>query len=171
MYALLEIGIGLSALVIPLLLAVVQPVYGALWRRFHFSFAVFSILRFLVAGGILLPPTVMMGATLPLLADYVAAVRGARVTPAWLYTANLAGAVLGVAAAGFVLMPVLGLRGTIVAGAALNVAIGVAVLCVPRLTQEVAPPVERPVGSAYRPSAGSARASRWATRPMRTRCA
>src|SRR5438105_3935456 len=32
-YALLEIGIGLSALVIPLVLALVQPVYGALWRR------------------------------------------------------------------------------------------------------------------------------------------
>ncbi|TMA36716.1 MAG: hypothetical protein E6J79_12625, partial [Deltaproteobacteria bacterium] len=91
------------------------------------------------------------GATLPLLADYVAAVRGARLTPAWLYTANLAGAVLGVAAGGFVLMPMLGLRGTIVSGAALNVAIGLAVLCLPRLTP-VAPPAEGPAGPAYRPS-------------------
>ena len=151
-YALLEIGIGVSALVIPLLLTFVQPLYGALWRRFHFSFAVFSILRFVVAGGILLPPTVMMGATLPLLADYVATVRGARVAPAWLYTANLAGAVLGVAAGGFVLMPVLGLHGTILAAAALNVTIGGAVLCLPRLASEVAPRVDRPFGSTYRPS-------------------
>src|SRR5207245_2452121 len=82
-----------------------------LWRRFHFSFAVFSALRFVLAGGLLLVPTALMGATLPALADYLAGVRSRRLAPEWLYTVNLVGAALGVVAAGFVLMPAVGVAG------------------------------------------------------------
>jgi spermidine synthase len=46
---------------------------------------------------------------------------------------NLAGAVLGVGIAGFLLMPTVGLWGTILAGATLNVAAGLAVLALPAL--------------------------------------
>src|SRR5262249_25401462 len=94
-YALLEIGIGGSALLVPVLLWLVEPLYGALWRRFGFSFAAFTALRFAIAFGLLVGPTVLMGATLPLLADYFAGLRDTarRLTPEWLYTANLAGAV------------------------------------------------------------------------------
>src|SRR5205823_12108771 len=98
-YALLEIGIGVSALLVPLLLHLVEPIYGMLWRRFGFSFAVFTALRFAIALALLVGPTVLMGATLPLLADYFAGLRegGRRITPEWLYTANLSGAVVGAA--------------------------------------------------------------------------
>ena len=92
-YAWLEIGIGVLALAIPVVLALVEPVYGWLWRRFHFSFAVFSVLRFLLAGSILLAPTILMGATFPVLAGYADTMLGRRLRPQWLYTANLAGAV------------------------------------------------------------------------------
>jgi spermidine synthase len=132
-YAWLEIGIGVSALVLPLLLVVVQPLYAALWRRFHPSFASFSVLRFLVAGTLLLGPTALMGATFPVLADHLARVEGRRVAPSWLYTMNLLGAVLGVALAGFVLMPSVGITGTILFGALLNVGVGVWVLLLPRI--------------------------------------
>src|SRR5204862_1794308 len=122
----LEIGIGVSALLVPMLLHLVEPVYGVLWRRFGFSFAVFTVLRFAIAFGLLVGPSVLMGATLPLLADYFAGLReeGRRLTPAWLYTANLSGAVVGAAAAGFVIMPALGLRGTILVGVAVNIIAG-----------------------------------------------
>src|SRR5207253_6163632 len=99
LYAFLEVGIGLSALVLPFLLGLVEPFYAWIWREFQFSFAVFSVLRFFLAGALLLPPTIMMGATLPALADYLAGLRGRRIGAEWLYTLNLAGAALGAAAA------------------------------------------------------------------------
>jgi spermidine synthase len=149
-YALLEIGIGVAVLLVPLLLQVVEPLYGALWRRFEFSFAVFSVIRLAIASLLLLGPTIMMGATLPVLADYMAGLRGRRLAPQWLYTANLAGAVLGVGAAGFVLMPNLGMWGTVAVGAAINIGVGLIVLGLPALarvrtpdTAAVAAPVRR----------------------------
>jgi spermidine synthase len=130
-YAALEIAIGLSALLVPLVLDAVEPLYAALWRRFHFSFGVFSVLRFAVAGAVLLVPTVLMGATLPILAGYAAGLPARRLAPQWLYTLNLAGAVLGVALAGFVLLPALGMWGTIIVGALLNIVVGAGVLLLP----------------------------------------
>jgi spermidine synthase len=130
-YAALEIAIGLAALAVPVVLAAVEPLYGALWRRYHFSFGVFSVLRFGLACAILLVPTVLMGATLPILAGYAAGLPGRRLAPPWLYTLNLAGAVLGVALAGFVLLPALGVWGTIIVGALLNIIVGAGVLLLP----------------------------------------
>jgi spermidine synthase len=130
-YAWLEIAIGVAALLLPLLLVVVQPLYAALWRQFHLSFASFSVLRFLVAGSLLLVPTALMGATFPVLADHMARAEGRRVAPSWLYTMNLVGAVLGVALAGFVLMPSVGITGTVLFGVLLNVGVGVWVLLMP----------------------------------------
>ena len=134
-YALLEIGIGLFALFVPLLLQVFEPLYGWMWQRFELSFATLSVLRFVIAGGLLLGPTAMMGATLPVLADYFAGLRRGRLAPQWLYTVNLAGAVFGVALGGFFLMPGLGLWRTIVFGAAVNIAVGLVVLRLPRLPE------------------------------------
>jgi spermidine synthase len=132
-YALLEIGIGLAALAVPFLLDLVAPLYGWLWRRYFLSFTLFTALQLVLAAAILLPPTIMMGATLPALADYLAARPGrASLAPQWLYTANLAGAVLGVGLAGFVLMPTLGIRRTILAGALVNIGAGLLVLALPR---------------------------------------
>ncbi len=149
-YALLEIGIGVSALVVPLLLDLIAPLYGWLWRRYFLSFTVFLALQVVLAAAILLPPTILMGATLPALADYLAARPGRpSLAPQWLYTANLAGAVLGVVLAGFVLMPTLGIWRTIVAGALVNIGAGVLVLALPRaegarpLPGAATPPVAR----------------------------
>ena len=134
-YAWLEIAIGCAALLLPLLFAALEPVYAALWRRFHLSFAVFSVIRFILAGSMLLFPTILMGATLPVLADHMARLEGRRVSPEALYTLNLVGAVLGVVLAGFFLMPSIGVWGTIFAGALLNIGVGVAVLAMPATTE------------------------------------
>ncbi|TMA55692.1 MAG: hypothetical protein E6J75_11465 [Deltaproteobacteria bacterium] len=88
-----------------------------------------------MAGAILVGPTIMMGATFPVLADHLAALRGRRIAPEWLYTLNLLGAVVGVAAAGFVLMPVVGVWGTILLAAGLNIGVGAAVLRLPVLPE------------------------------------
>ena len=65
----------------------------------------------MVALVILLPPSALMGATLPLLTEAVA--RGGWApgrTVGVLYAANTLGAVLGAALVGFVLIPQLGVR-------------------------------------------------------------
>ena len=75
----------------------------------------------MLLGGLLLPPTICMGATLPLLARFLtdrAEEVGTQVGR--LYGANTLGAVLGTAAAGFWLLPVLGLRATTTWTAAAN---------------------------------------------------
>jgi spermidine synthase len=107
-YALLELGIGGWALAFPHLVREATPLYVALgeWPGA-------SVWRAGLAGALLLPPTLAMGATLPLLSRLVADRRGTvgdRVGQ--LYAANTAGAVFGTAAAGLFTLPFLGAAAT-----------------------------------------------------------
>jgi spermidine synthase len=126
LYACLEVGIGLTALLLPLALQGILPGYVWLHRRFHMLPSLFILLRFLLAFGLLLVPTTLMGATLPVLSRYV--VR-AHATLGWrvglLYALNTGGAVLGCLAAGYVLIGSVGLYETVAIGAALNGSVGV----------------------------------------------
>lgn len=120
-YGLLEGFIGLWALLIPFLLTGATPIYKAFWQSFHSEVLVFSLVRFVVVALILLPPTAAMGATLPLLARFVTSslsVVGSRV--GFLYSINTCGAVFGAVAAGFLLIPQLGLNMTTIAAAVTN---------------------------------------------------
>ncbi|MFQ5767454.1 MAG: spermidine synthase, partial [Acidobacteriota bacterium] len=100
-YGLMEGFIGLYALVLPWLIKGVAPFYLAFFRAWEPSPALFGLFQLLLLGVLLLPPTVCMGATLPLLARFVtsrheeAAFQVGRV-----YGANTLGAVLGTAATG-----------------------------------------------------------------------
>ena len=70
-YAGLEVGIGLSALLFPLVLHALTPFYVWLHQSLSFSFWLFSVVRFLLAFGLLCVPTALMGATLPVLSRYL----------------------------------------------------------------------------------------------------
>ncbi len=112
-YAILEGCIGLYAVLFPGLLALLEPAYTGFWAAATPSVLVFAVFQFFVLGLALLPPTMCMGATLPLLVRFAAegeASAGSSVGR--LYGANTLGAVLGVALAGFVLLPSLGLSTT-----------------------------------------------------------
>src|SRR5215470_9200403 len=67
LYGLLEIGIGLFCFAVPLLLPLVESVYRALARALGLSFLAFSLAQFALVLALLLPPTTLMGATLPIL--------------------------------------------------------------------------------------------------------
>src|SRR3954469_66714 len=125
-YAFIEIGIGVYALIVPLLFRGIDHVYAALWMRLHPGFYGFALSRFALAAAVLIVPTALMGATFPVL---VAVVRGAGQRSAHaiakLYTANLLGAIIGTLAAGFLLLPTLGVSKTIWLAAATNLGIGV----------------------------------------------
>ncbi len=94
--AALEAGMAILGLLIPLLLPTVQQAYVAI---VGYGFGA-VLLRAAVCAVILTPPTMLMGATLPL----IARMRGVDVGR--IYTANLAGGAAGTAIAGFYLLRV-----------------------------------------------------------------
>jgi spermidine synthase len=75
---------------------------------------------------LLLPATAAMGATLPAMERLVAGARAHRLPVALLYSANTFGAVLGVLAAAFLLVPRLGLSATALVCVALNLLCAIA---------------------------------------------
>ncbi len=125
-YGILEAGIALSALAVPLLLLAARALYAAMLgdQPAPPDAAAIGqpIFYLLVAFVVLAIPTGFMGATLPLLIRY--AVRtDAEVGPrvALFYAINTAGAVVGTVVAAFVLLPALGLNRTVWVGVAVNV--------------------------------------------------
>jgi len=135
-YGLLEIGIALYALAVPFLFSLVDNLYAIIWQQFHPGFFVFGLWRFLLSCLMLLLPTTLMGATLPLLS--AALTRSAAQTSTSitrLYTRNLAGAICGAIIAGFLLLPTFGVRATIYIAAVINIIIGIVTILADRQTQ------------------------------------
>lgn len=124
-YGLIEIGIAIYALLVPLLFRWIDHLYVLIWQQLHPGYFTFSLWRFLLSGLVLLVPTTLMGATLPVLAAALVRSSCDANSVTRLYACNLAGAILGTLAAGFVLLPTLGVRTTILVAAVLNVIVGV----------------------------------------------
>ncbi len=123
-YGWIEIAIGVYALAVPWLLAQLPALNRSLLAGMDFWPAVFC--RFAISLALLLLPTVLMGATLPILVTALVR-RDPRVgaSTGLLYGLNTLGAVAGVFLATFVLFPTLGLTWTNRFGALLDVAVGV----------------------------------------------
>jgi spermidine synthase len=127
-YGILELAIGLAALAVPLGVRLTTHLYVAVFGGQNAPAdegGLLSALFYLVCSfGILLIPTALMGATLPLLARH--AVRreeeiGSRI--ARLYAMNTAGAVAGTVLTGFLLLPAFGLSLTVWIAVATNGAV------------------------------------------------
>src|SRR4029450_6926077 len=85
-----------------------------------------SLLKLGLSFALLLPPTSLMGATLPLLAEHTVERFGHLGTRVGrLYALNTFGAAVGCFVAGFAAIPALGVSGTTRATAALNFTVGV----------------------------------------------
>jgi spermidine synthase len=124
-YGWLELGIAAYALLVPFFFSWVDNVYAFIWQQFHPGFFIFSLWRFLLSAALLLVPTTLMGATLPVLsAALLHSVKRHPTSVTRLYACNLAGAILGTLAAGFIFLPTLGVRSTILLAATLNVIVG-----------------------------------------------
>jgi spermidine synthase len=125
LYGFLEIGIGVYALITPFLFSRAEDIYIPLHRAFGLSFFTFSLLQFLLIFVILLIPTTLMGATLPVLSRFfVRSLETLGGQVGRLYALNTFGAVLGTYAAGFHLIPTLGVRTTLLLAAIANMGIG-----------------------------------------------
>ena len=140
-YGWMEIGIAVYALLVPFLFRWVDNLYALIWQQFQPGFFTFSLWRFVLSCLMLLVPTTLMGATLPVLSAALARHGSTAVTR--LYACNLVGAIVGTLAAGFVLLPSFGVRTTIVIAAVMNVLIGVVAI---RLQgQPIEPEPVRPI--------------------------
>jgi spermidine synthase len=94
-------------------------------QRNETGYVLFNITRYGVALAVMLPATICAGMTLPLITrSLLAAGVGERAIGA-VYAWNTLGSIIGVTLASLVLMPVLGLRGVLILGGALDIAIGV----------------------------------------------
>ncbi len=129
-YAAIEACVGVFALAVPFIVDTIYPPIGR-WISLNAGnrFDVFTLLRFFVVALVLLPPTVLMGATLPLLTRHFVkrgGELGQRVGA--LYAVNTFGAVAGTLTAGFILLPGVGLRWTNAIAALTNVVLASLVL-------------------------------------------
>jgi spermidine synthase len=124
-YAVLEVGIGICGVMVLFLVPHVARVYAA-----HVGHGLPGILlRGLVCAVCLLPPTLLMGATLPAIS------RRAEASPravSWLgffYGGNIAGAVFGCLLAGFYLLRVHDMAVATYIAVAINGAVALAAFC------------------------------------------
>jgi spermidine synthase len=134
-----EVFIGLTALASPFAIAAVQDAYVALHPALEGNVWVLTGGRFLMASLVLLVPTMLMGATLPLVVkSSLTRVELLGSRAGLLYATNTTGAILGTLAAGFLIIPAVGIRASFFIAASLNVAIGiVAVMLAPRATRAI----------------------------------
>jgi spermidine synthase len=100
-YALMEVGIGVIGLFLPALLGGIRDSYLAQAHDPRIAF----VLRSIISAALLMPPTILMGATLPALSRWVKADETQVSSIGRLYASNIIGAVLGAFGAAFLLMP------------------------------------------------------------------
>jgi spermidine synthase len=132
-YGLLELGIGLFALVFPLVLIGLNGLYGTIYRASGGQHGLLGLVRVGLGFIVLLVPTTLMGGTLPVLSKFVAGERkGLARRVGLLYAINTFGAVGGAFASGYLLLPGLGLSRTTWLCVALNAAVFAAALAVSR---------------------------------------
>jgi len=143
-YGILELGVMLLALLVPVAMGVLGDVSGALHPVLHDKpvahFLVRVALTFIVIG----PACILMGGTLPLVVRQFAD-RGVGRTAGWLYAVNTFGAGVGCYVAGLYLLPSLGIVGATVLAVASNLLVALVALTVGwRLTVPPSPQTPRP---------------------------
>ena len=160
-YGLLEAGIAVSALGVPLLLQLAGFLYAAVLggqpAPVDASGLGQSFFYLVVAFIVLLIPTSFMGATLPLLTKYVVHTDeqvGSRV--GMLYATNTVGAIAGTLVAAFLLLPRFGLMGTVYFGVAVNFLVFVLAAALARRFDDTRQPADEAEAETAAPSAPSA---------------
>ena len=121
-YAYLEAGIGVFALLFPVILSGVTAAYVGIYQRFDATFYLFSLLRFILSFLILVIPSFLMGGTLPVLGKLFVREFGRLGSGIGsLYGTNTLGAVAGTFSAGFFLIILLGAKESTYVAAAVNI--------------------------------------------------
>jgi len=138
-YGALELLVAAAVAIAPFEFDALATLYASVARRAPDSVALLSALRWVVALVIVIVPTTAMGATLPILTRALRDGPGPESRERQLgalYAANTCGGAGGALLAAYWVLPALGLRGTVLAAAALSALVGLVAL---RLGREVTP--------------------------------
>lgn len=127
----LQWAMGLAAIAtLPLYLwsfDLTASLLGAI-RETESGYRLYSVARYGIGLGIMLPATFFAGTTLPLITKILlAAGSGERVIGS-VYGANTIGSIVGAAAAALLLVPLIGLKWVLVAGGLLDIGVGIGLL-------------------------------------------
>ena len=142
-----EMLIGLTALATPYALDWLQQLYVAMHPSLPHSLWALTAARLAMTVLLLIVPTTLMGATLPLVikaSTFRRSALGGQV--GMLYGSNAAGAIVGTLAAGLYLIPGLGINRTFLVAAAVNLIVGASAVAASALAagvSERAPAVDR----------------------------
>ncbi|MBE0574977.1 MAG: fused MFS/spermidine synthase [Desulfuromonadales bacterium] len=137
-YGLLEIGIGVAAILLIGLLSVYPDLYIAFAHLVNNNLAVLTFVRTLFAIIALLVPTTLMGLTLPALAGFANRQMGGHLGEqlSFLYGINTFGAVAGALAAGFFLLRYFTVTSTYGLAIAISLLVGVLALALDRRSEQ-----------------------------------
>lgn len=147
LFGIVELLIGACALATPAVLAAVHAAYIALFPHMPDSLALATFVRLVMSFGVLLVPTALMGATLPIvLKSSFSGLDGVGTRVGLLYAANTAGAICGALLAGLSLIPHVGLTRSFLLAASLNGIVGFVAVAIGSsrrflVTSPVTPPV------------------------------
>ena len=140
LYGVLEAILVVVVLLTPLTFRLIGSVYQGAFTSLETSPQILGLVRFGLALLALAPATILMGATLPTLTRYLSR-DAAHLSSAFgrLYAANTIGAIIGTAAAGLVLIEVLGLSETLVVAAGCSALAGLTAIVLDRRRRAPAP--------------------------------
>jgi spermidine synthase len=139
-YAVLELGIGLWALILISLIPAANRIAGSLTGVDPSVVRHWSV-AFVLPFFLLLPATFAMGATLPAMERLFSRLRQDGWSVGGLYAANTFGAVAGTLFTTFIISPAIGFRGTASLLAVVNLLCAVGVLLGPARSETERPPV------------------------------
>lgn len=124
-YSILEVGIGLLSLLTLLLVPAIREIYGNFTDGSSVTTSLI-VTKFALSALVILLPTTLMGATLPILVKYLTLSKNApEKIVSLLYALNTFGGVIGVILAAFFLIELVGIQLTVVVGVAINLLIAI----------------------------------------------
>jgi spermidine synthase len=133
-YGILEIGIGIYGCLFPQSFVLADSLFVGIGSRVLEHGWLLLMLKALFSAALLLLPTVLMGATLPLLASWLRRhYREAGRQSALFYSINTLGAVIGAGFAGFYLVEEWGLAGSVLVAGTVNLLVGLAAFLMDRV--------------------------------------
>lgn len=128
-FGLMELGIGIFGLVTIPMINYLSAKYLNIYNALFESPSMYFTVQFLLCAGIMLIPTTLMGATFPVVSRRITDSideMGREVGRA--YSINTFGAILGSFSAGFILIPLLGVKLSTIIAASLNVIVALAMI-------------------------------------------
>jgi spermidine synthase len=147
LYGILELILVVVVLATPLTFRLLHEVYRGAFGFLESNPGLLTLVRFGLSLLALGPATILMGATLPTLTRYLTR-DPTNLSAAFgnLYAANTIGAIIGTIVAGFVLIELLGLSGTLTVGALCSATAGIVALIIDRGRDAILAPAKGVTG-------------------------